>query len=126
MQVTLFISSLIAILAIAVYFVHRAYLDRKIFEDARESMDLIVEHLDGMEMAIVLQYYILCHHTPYIRFSSVIPAAFGRRRLPREKNQTQGTKNQSNQQPPNNRQTTEPLTTQSTAEQPESPPKNNS
>ena len=52
MQVTLFISSLIAILAIAVYFVHRAYLDRKIFEDARESMDLIVEHLDGIEMEI--------------------------------------------------------------------------
>lgn len=52
MQVTLFVSSLIAILAIAVYFVHRAYLDRKIFEDARESMDLIVEHLDGIEMEI--------------------------------------------------------------------------
>lgn len=52
MQVTLFISSLIAILAIAVYFVHRAYLDHKIFEGARESMDLIVEHLDGIEMEI--------------------------------------------------------------------------
>ena len=52
MQVTLFISSLIAVLAIAVYFVHRAYLDHKIFEDARESMDLIIEHLDGIEMEI--------------------------------------------------------------------------
>ena len=52
MQVTLFISSLIAILAIAVYFVHRAYLDHKIFEDARDSMDLIIEHLDGIEMEI--------------------------------------------------------------------------
>lgn len=52
MQVTLFISSLIAILAIAVYFVHRAYLDRKIYDDARESMDFIVEHLDGIEMEI--------------------------------------------------------------------------
>ena len=52
MQVTLFISSLIAILAIAVYFVHRAYLDHKIFEDARESMKLIFEHLYCIEMEI--------------------------------------------------------------------------